>query len=238
MFMLLLILAGCSTNGSTESEDPSNNVTMTEENSSHFSNSSNTSSVTNETKLDFSYAVNTSDFTKEVTIDENGNKEKIYNKDFERNKQIIVINMKDLNEFGKGIYISPMDGLTGDEMSFYPISMIDQETKKIKVKSKDNETRDVKVNTEFTIETFPGNEDSLNLVGKSGYLFYNKNGTISIAFPDATKGVFTEYVERNNHSADNVQQDSGKANNTENDTKRKEYYNLIYKAWDKQRKYI
>ena len=241
VFASLFVLVGCNTNKTqTNTEESASNSTTIESSSFDSAESINSTSVTEEglkNDSDFAYSVNINDFTKEVVVDKEGDKEKTYNKDFTRNKQTIVINMKDLNDYGKGIYISPIDGSTGDTMSFYPISIIDKDTNEIEVKSSDGQIRNVKVNTEFTFKTFPGNEDLLNLVGKKGYLFYNDQGTISIAFPDVDE--FVEFIERTNTGANDGSNDNtGKESNLQNDEKRKEYYDLIYQAWDKQRKYI
>lgn len=120
----------------------------------------------------FPYAVTLDDFIQEITLS-NGDKKVIYHLDFSTKQEnlptTIVLNIKDNNDLGQAIYLTSSEG----ESAFYPISIKTIPTKKLTIVGDDGSGRAVAVNTRVKIEATHDNADSMALIGKEGYLFYN-----------------------------------------------------------------
>ena len=233
----ILLLVGCTRQEKVDDVQKSEDSTTSTQTES-------TTEISNTVDSQYPYAISSDEFTKKVSVEGQSDK-MIYRKTFARSEEKrypkIVINMRDVNDFGKGIYFLPINA--EDEASiFYPISMQQVTTKEIEVVANDGSKRNVHVNTELTVETYPGNADTLEMVGRKCYLFRNNEGTLSLAV--SKNDAWIEYVETSEEDSSNLFTEEPSAENPtpENPTtieeKKAMYYDLIYQAWDRQRLYI
>lgn len=244
LFSSLVVLSACSkdedlseTNSST-----SINSTTSETTSSFTLESGSEQATTNnskEKKQNFPYAVDMNDFVKKVTVN-NKSKQTTYDLTFITEQkglpQSITVNTKDLNDFGNAIYISSK----GKEVS-YPASISAVPTKTINIVGNNEKMRKVKVNTQVKIETYEKDkEDPLHIVGDTYFLFYNRQKTISLATRNFDKNSgpedlnttdMVEYIQE-------IYEDTNTSKTNEEDTRADKYYDLIKKAWKKQKDYI
>ena len=233
----ILLLAGCT--GQEKVDD-----VQKSEHSTTSTQTESTTETSNTVDNQYPYAISSDEFTKKVSVEGQSDKmtyQKTFARSEEKRYQKIVINMKDLNDFGKGMYFLPMNA--EDEATiFYPISMQQVTTKEIEVVANDGSKRDVHVNTELTVETYPGNADTLEMVGRKCYVFRNNEGTLSLAV--SKNDAWIEYVETSEEDSSNLFTEEPSAENpTPEDSatieeKKAMYYDLIYQAWDRQRLYI
>ena len=216
-----------------------------------------TSTLTSETlteSLDesFPYQVNLKDFAQDITLD-NGTKQTTYYLTFttsQKNEHYqIVINTKDLNDEGHGIYLYS----NGNQL-FHPIRISNIPTKKLNLISDNGQLRQVNVNTAVTVMA-TDESDSSEFIGDTYYLFYNDLNTISLASRDFTNSSqslnnddvkMVEYLQANltNSSESNYEQpanhlqsnDDIQSNNSSES--KKSYFDVIYTAWRKQKDYL
>lgn len=186
-----------------------------------------------------SYAVNLDDFTQELTL-QDGSKQTIHHLEFESKQKnqptAIVLNTKDLNNTGNGLYITT----TGGDELFYPVSIVEEPTKTITVTNDAGEKREVKVNTVVKVATPEDSSDPLQIVGDTYFLFYNNQGTISLAtrnFAENTVGTAldtTNLVEYLQESSTAEEPTTPAESEVDSDT----YYDSILAAWQRQHDYI
>lgn len=201
------------------------------------SSSQQTSSDTQDESV--SYAVNLDDFTQELTL-QDGSKQTIYHLKFESKQKnqptAIVLNTKDLNNTGNGLYITT----TGGDELFYPVSLAEEPTKTITVTNDAGEKREVKVNTVVKVATPEDSSDPLQIVGDTYFLFYNNQGTISLAtrnFAENTAGTAldtTNLVEYLQEGSTAEEPTTPAESEVDSDT----YYDSILAAWQRQHDYI
>lgn len=215
-----------------------------------------TSPLTSETLTEslnesFPYQVNLEDFTQDIILD-NSTKQTTYHLTFTTSQKNehhqIVINTKDLNDEGHGIYLYS----NGDQL-FHPIRITTIPTKKLNLISDSGQLRQVNVNTALTVMATDEN-DSAEFIGDTYYLFYNDLSTISLATRDFTSSSqrlnndnfkMIEYLQTNltNSSDSNYEQpsieiqsnDDIQSNNSSES--KKSYFDVIYTAWRKQKDY-
>lgn len=216
-----------------------------------------TSTLTSETlteSLDesFPYQVNLKDFAQDITLD-NGTKQTTYYLTFttsQKNEHYqIVINTKDLNDEGHGIYLYS----NGNQL-FHPIRISNIPTKKLNLISDNGQLRQVNVNTAVTVMA-TDESDSSEFIGDTYYLFYNDLNTISLTTRDFTNNSqslnnddvkMVEYLQASltNSSESNYEQpanhlqsnDDIQSNNSSES--KKSYFDVIYTAWRKQKDYL
>lgn len=230
------------------SESSSSKRTETSTQSTEASSSEQTSEESSsvEDEEDFPYAVDLDDFV--------GGKDPagktIHHQIFETNQDerrpAINVDTKALNNSGNEISID----LTEGEHMLYPVSIASAPTKEITVLGDGGEKRNVKVNTEVKVEKYEEYDDSLKIEGDTYYLFYNDEGTMSLAArnfdenpgeKDLDSKNMVEYVQEYPNSAeDTADEDTEETSedNSENEEKAEEYYDSIKAAWEKQRDYI
>lgn len=241
----LMLLTACSSNENSENVNSTSSLSTAESSiaSTSMESSEQVSTSSKEATQNFPYAVNLDDFVQEENSNGNDtNKKLLYRLNFITNKKniptTITINLKDLNDFGKGIYFS-----SNEKDIFYPISINEIATKDISLIGYNGKERKIKVNTEVKIELLENQTDSLQIVGDSYYLFYNQEKTISIATRDFNKNPGSEDLDYN-HMIEYIQQPDSQ--NTENSMESEseealendQYYNSIKEAWHKQKNYI
>lgn len=186
-----------------------------------------------------SYAVNLDDFTQELTL-QDGSKQTIYHLKFESKQKnqptAIVLNTKDLNNTGNGLYITT----TGGDELFYPVSIVEEPTKTITVTNDAGEKREVKVNTVVKVATPEDSSDPLQIVGDTYFLFYNNQGTISLATRNFAENAVGTVLDTTN-LVEYLQEDSTAetpATPAESDVDSDTYYDSILAAWQRQHDYI
>lgn len=261
----VLMLSACSqnetvTNAVSESSGTVETSTQSLESSSAESTSetsaqSTAASSSEQTSEESSSAADEEDFPYAVDLDDFvGGKDPagktIHHQIFETNQDDlppdITVNIKALNNFGKEISID----LTGGEHLHYPVSISSVPTKKITLTGDNGEKRDVEINTEVKLENHEKNDDSLKIEGDTYYLFYNDEGTMSLAArnfdenpgeKDLDSKNMVEYVQEYPNSAEdtaNGDTEETSEDNSENDEKAEEYYDSIKAAWEEQQDYI
>ena len=229
----------------TQSLESSETSTQSTEESDSEQSTEESSSVGDE--KDFPYAVDLDDFI--------GGKDPagktIHHQVFETNQDNlppdVTVNIKALNNFGKEISID----LTEGEHLQYPVSITSIPTEKITLAGDNGEKRDIKVNTEVKLENHEKNDDSLQIEGDTYYLFYNDEGTMSLATrnfdenpgeEDLDNKNMVEYVQDDSSGAEDTTEEdteeSSEDNSEEDEAKAKEYYDSIKEAYDKQQDYI
>lgn len=245
----VLALAACSQSktdsSSTDksSETTATSTTVVQSSSSQqmsvmqSSSSQQTSSDTQDESV--SYAVNLDDFTQELTL-QDGSKQTIHHLEFESKQKdqptAIVLNTKDLNNTGNGLYITT----TGGDELFYPVSIVEEPTKTITVTNDAGEKREVKVNTVVKVATPEDSSDPLQIVGDTYFLFYNNQGTISLAtrnFAENAVGTAldtTNLVEYLQEGSTAEEPTTPAESEVDSDT----YYDSILAAWQRQHDYI
>lgn len=201
------------------------------------SSSQQTSSDTQDESV--SYAVNLDDFTQELTL-QDGSKQTIHHLEFESKQKdqptTILINTKDLNNTGNGLYITT----TGGDELFYPVSLAEEPTKTITVTNDAGKNREVKVNTVIKVATPEDSSDPMQIVGDTYFLFYNNQGTISLAtrnFAENTAGTAldtTNLVEYLQEGSTAEEPTTPAESEVDSDT----YYDSILAAWQRQHDYI
>lgn len=186
-----------------------------------------------------SYAVNLDDFTQELTL-QNGSKETIHHLKFESKQKnqptAIVLNTKDLNNTGNGLYITT----TGGEELFYPVAIAEEPTKTITVTNNAGEKREVKANTVVKVATPEDSSDSMQIVGDTYFLFYNNQGTISLATRNFAENAVGTTLDTTN-LVEYLQEGStteAPATPAESDVDSDTYYDSILAAWQQQHDYI
>lgn len=235
----VLALAACSQSKTdASSTDKSSETTATSTTVDQSSSSQQTSSSETQDES-LSYAVNLDDFTQEVTL-QDGSKQTIYHLNFVSKQSnqptTIVLNTKDLNNTGNGLYITTA---AGDEL-FYPVSLSEEPTKTITVTNDAGEKREVKVNTVVKVVAPEENSDSLQIVGDTYFLFYNNQGTISLAtrnFAENADGTTldpTNLVEYRQEDSTAETPTTPAESEVDSDT----YYDSIRAAWQQQLDYI
>lgn len=259
-YMLLfgmLLLTACSqneteTNSVAETSSTVETTTQFSESSSSEQSSETSTQSTEESRNEeenenYPYAVNLADFTQESLPDD----KKTYQRDFTTNQENlpkeVSINMKDSDDFDKAIYISPSKG----EDLAYPVTITSVPTEKITLIGDDGEKRDVEVSTEVKVEEEKENNDSLQIAGDTYYLFYNDEGTITLAArnfdenpgeEDLDSKNMVEYVQERPNSAeaneDEDTEESSEDKSEEDETKAEEYYDAINDAWQEASDYI
>lgn len=245
----VLALAACSqsktdsSSSDKSSETTATSTTVVQSSSSQqmsvaqSSSSQQTSSDIQEESV--SYAVNLDDFTQELTL-KDGSKQTIYHLKFESKQKnqptAIVLNTKDLNNTGNGLYITT----TGGDELFYPVSIVEEPTKTITVTNDAGEKREVKVNTVVKVATPEDSSDPMQIVGDTYFLFYNNQGTISLAtrnFAENTAGTALDTT----NLVEYLQEDSTAEEPTtpaESEVDSDTYYDSILAAWQRQHDYI
>lgn len=245
----VLALAACSQSktdsSSTDksSETTATSTTVVQSSSSQqmsvmqSSSSQQTSSDTQDESV--SYAVNLDDFTQELTL-QDGSKQTIHHLEFESKQKdqptAIVLNTKDLNNTGNGLYITT----TGGDELFYPVSIVEEPTKTITVTNDAGEKREVKVNTVVKVATPEDSSDPLQIVGDTYFLFYNNQGTISLATRNFAENAVGTALDTTN-LVEYLQEDSTAetpATPAESDVDSDTYYDSILAAWQRQHDYI
>lgn len=234
----VLALAACSQSETdSSSTDKSSETTTTSTTVVQSSSSQQTSSDIQEESV--SYAVNLDDFTQELTL-QDGSKQTIYHLKFESKQKnqptTILINTKDLNNTGNGLYITT----TGGDELFYPVSLAEEPTKTITVTNDAGKNREVKVNTVIKVATPEDSSDPMQIVGDTYFLFYNNQGTISLAtrnFAENTAGTALDTT----NLVEYLQEDSTAEEPTtpaESEVDSDTYYDSILAAWQRQHDYI
>lgn len=201
------------------------------------SSSQQTNSNTQEESV--SYAVNLDDFTQELTL-QDGSKQTIHHLEFESKQKdqptTILINTKDLNNTSNGLYITT----TGGDEFFYPVSLAEEPTKTITVTNDAGKNREVKVNTVIKVATPEDSSDPLQIVGDTYFLFYNNQGTISLATRNFAENAVGTALDTTN-LVEYLQEDSTAetpATPAESDVDSDTYYDSILAAWQRQHDYI
>ena len=238
LLFIVLALAACSQSKTdSSSSDKSSETTATSTTVVQSSSSQQTSSDIQEESV--SYAVNLDDFTQELTL-QDGSKQTIYHLKFESKQKnqptAIVLNTKDLNNTGNGLYITT----TGGDELFYPVSIAEEPTKTITVTNDAGEKREVKVNTVVKVATPEDSSDPLQIVGDTYFLFYNNQGTISLATRNFAKNTVGTMLDTTN-LVEYLQEDSTAetpATLAESDVDSDTYYDSILAAWQRQHDYI
>lgn len=245
----VLALAACSQSKTdSSSTDKSSETTATSTTVVQSSSSQQTSTVqsssSQQTSSDtqdesVSYAVNLDDFTQELTL-QDGSKQTIHHLEFESKQKdqptTILINTKDLNNTGNGLYITT----TGGDELFYPVSLAEEPTKTITVTNDAGKNREVKVNTVIKVATPEDSSDPMQIVGDTYFLFYNNQGTISLAtrnFAENTAGTAldtTNLVEYLQEGSTAEEPTTPAESEVDSDT----YYDSILAAWQRQHDYI
>lgn len=249
LLFIVLALAACSqsktdsSSSDKSSETTATSTTVVQSSSSQqmsvaqSSSSQQTSSDIQEESV--SYAVNLDDFTQELTL-QDGSKQTIYHLKFESKQKnqptAIVLNTKDLNNTGNGLYITT----TGGDELFYPVSLAEEPTKTITVTNDAGEKREVKVNTVVKVATPEDSSDPLQIVGDTYFLFYNNQGTISLATRNFAENTVGTALDTTN-LVEYLQEDSTAETPTtpaESEVDSDTYYDSILAAWQRQHDYI
>ena len=186
-----------------------------------------------------SYAVNLDDFTQELTL-QDGSKQTIHHLEFESKQKdqpaTILLDTKALNYTGNVLYITTTRG----EELFYPVSIAEEPTKTITVTNDAGKKRQVKVNTVVKVATPEDSSDPMQIVGDTYFLFYNNQGTISLAtrnFAENAVGTALDTTKL----VEYLQEDSTAetpATPAESDVDSDTYYDSILAAWQRQHDYI
>lgn len=186
-----------------------------------------------------SYAVNLDDFTQELTL-QDGSKQTIYHLKFESKQKdqpaTILLDTKALNYTGNVLYITTT---AGDEL-FYPVSIAEEPTKTITVTNDAGKKREVKVNTVVKVATPEDSSDPMQIVGDTYFLFYNNQGTISLATRNFAENAVGTSLDTTN-LVEYLQEDSTAetpATPAESDVDSDTYYDSILAAWQRQHDYI
>lgn len=249
LLFIALALAACSqsktdsSSSDKSSETTATSTTVVQSSSSQqmsvaqSSSSQQTSSDIQEESV--SYAVNLDDFTQELTL-QDGSKQTIYHLKFESKQKnqptVIVLNTKDLNNTGNGLYITT----TGGEELFYPVSIAEEPTKTITVTNDAGKKREVKVNTVVKVATPEDSSDPMQIVDDTYFLFYNNQGTISLATRNFAENAVGTALDTTN-LVEYLQEDSTAETPTtpdESDVDSDTYYDSILAAWQRQHDYI
>lgn len=247
MLFSVLALAACSqSKADSSSTDKSAETTATsttvvqsssQQTSTVQSSSQQTSSDTQDESV--SYAVNLDDFTQELTM-QDGSKHTIHHHKFESKQKdqpaTILLDTKALNYTGNVLYITTT---LGDEL-FYPVSIAEEPIKTITVTNDAGKKRQVKVNTVVKVATPEDSSDPLQIAGDTYFLFYNNQGTISLAtrnFAENAVGTtldttnLVEYLQEGSTAEEPV---TPAESEVDSDT----YYDSILAAWQRQHDYI
>lgn len=204
------------------------------------SSSQQTSSDTQDESV--SYAVNLDDFTQKLTL-QDGSKQTIHHLEFESKQKdqpaTLLINTKALNYTGNVLYISTT---AGDEL-FYPVSIAEEPTKTITVTDDAGEKREVKVNTVVKVATPEDSSDPMQIVGDIYFLFYNNQGTISLATRNFAENAVGTTLDTTNlveylQEGSTTETPTTPAESNESEVDSDTYYDSILAAWQRQHDYI
>ncbi|HIY58787.1 MAG TPA: hypothetical protein H9829_11470 [Candidatus Tetragenococcus pullicola] len=199
----LIVLTACSKNENSSEVNSTSTLSTATEASTTFSTSdtksnseqSKTSISSENTEKDYPYAVDLNDFVQKIKPNETDEKN-LYHLAFVTNQKnvptAITLNTKDLNNLGKGIYITS----NGKEL-FYPISITEIPTKEILLVGDNEKERKIQANTEVKIEMPENQSDPLQIVGDAYYLFYNQQETISLAARNFSENPGSENIDNN-----------------------------------------
>lgn len=247
----VLALAACSQSKTdSSSTDKSSETTATSTTVVQSSSSQQTSVVQSSSQQassdtqneSVSYAVNLDDFTQELTL-QDGSKETIHHLKFESKQKnqptAIVLNTKDLNNTGNGLYITTT---AGDEL-FYPVAIAEEPTKTITVTNNAGEKREVKANTVVKVATPEDSSDPLQIAGDTYFLFYNNQGTISLATRNFAENAVGTTLDTTNlveylQEGSTTEVPATPAESNESDVDSDTYYDSILAAWQRQHDYI
>ena len=189
-----------------------------------------------------SYAVNLDDFTQELTL-QDGSKQTIHHLEFESKQKdqpaTILLDTKALNYTGNVLYITTT---TGEEL-FYPVAIAEEPTKTITVTNNAGEKREVKANTVVKVATPEDNSDSMQIVGDTYFLFYNNQGTISLATRNFAENAVGTALDTTNlveylQEGSTTEAPTTPAESNESDVDSDTYYDSILAAWQRQHDYI
>src|SRR5699024_2502061 len=119
------------------------------------------------TGKDYPYAVDLNDFVQKIIPNGNEEAQKMHYKlRFATVQETvhpdIVVNVKELNNFGKSIYISTTED---SQQIYYPVTISSVPTKTITVIGNSENSRKVEVNTQVKIEMPEDQSDPLQIVG-------------------------------------------------------------------------
>ncbi|MEQ7215912.1 hypothetical protein ABQD61_08505 [Enterococcus asini] len=120
------------------------------------------------------------------------------------------------------------------------MSIVEEPTKTITVTNDAGEKREVKVNTVVKVATPEDSSDPLQIVGDTYFLFYNNQGTISLATRNFAENAVGTALDTTN-LVEYLQEDSTAetpATPAESDVDSDTYYDSIFAAWQRQHDYI
>lgn len=189
-----------------------------------------------------SYAVNLDDFTQELTM-RDGSKHTIHHLSFESKQKdqpaTILLDTKALNYTGNVLYITTT---AGDEL-FYPVAIAEEPTKTITVTNNAGKKREVKANTVVKVATPEDSSDSMQIVGDTYFLFYNNQGTISLATRNFAENAVGTTLDTTNlveylQEGSTTEAPATPAESNESDVDSDTYYDSILAAWQRQHDYI
>ncbi|GMA08125.1 hypothetical protein GCM10025886_12760 [Tetragenococcus halophilus subsp. flandriensis] len=252
-----LLLTACSqneteTNSVAESSDTVETTTQTSESSSSEQSSETSTQSTEESTEESSseedeedYAVDLDDFYQGEDPAGKPN----YHQKFATSQDDlppgINVNTNAVNDSGKELSVRLPEGES--ERSIYSVSTTAVPTKEITLTGDNGEKREVKVNTEVEIEKYEDHDDPLQIDGDDYYLFYNDEGTMSLATrnfnenpgeEDLDNKNMVEYVQDEPSTAEDTTEESSEDNSEEDEAKAEEYHDAISDAWQEQQDYI
>lgn len=241
----VLALAACSQSKATDSSSTvtvHSSKTTTSTTVVQSSSAQQTSSESQEMSEDpaLSYAVNLADFTQEITLSD-GTKQTVNHLAF-RSKQknqptTITLDIKDLNNYGKALYLTT----TGGDEVFYPVAIADEPTKRITVTNEAGAKRDIKVNTVVRVAALEDSSDPMEIVGDTYFLFYNDQGTISLAtrnFSENTAGTPLDTTNLVEYLPGDATAETPSSTPVADYPDSETYYDAIRAAWQQQQDYI
>lgn len=241
----VLALAACSQSKATDSsstETVHSSKTTTSTTVVPSSSAQQTSSESQEKAEDpaLSYAVNLADFTQEITLSD-GTKQTVNHLDFKSKQKnqptTITLDTKDLNNYGKALYLTT----TGGDKFFYPVAIADEPTKRITVTNEAGAKRDIKVNTVVRVEALEDSSDPMEIVGDTYFLFYNDQGTISLAtrnFSENTAGTPLDTTNLVEYLPGETTAETPSSTPVADYPDSETYYDAIRAAWQQQQDYI
>lgn len=242
----VLALAACSQSKTTDSSSTvtvySSETTTTSTTVVPSSSAQQTSSEYQEKAEDpaLSYAVNLADFTQEITLSD-GTKQTVNHLTFKSKQKnqptTITLDIKDLNNYGKALYLTT----TGGDEVFYPVAIADEPTKRITVTNDAGAKRDIKVNTVVRVAALEDSSDPMEIVGDTYFLFYNDQGTISLAtrnFSENTAGTPLDTTNLVEYLPGDATAETPSSTPVADYPDSETYYDAIRAAWQQQQDYI
>jgi len=259
-----LLLTACSqgesvSNSTSEASDTIETSEQSSENSSSESTSETTTQTTEEStseqkseessstedEKDSPYAVDLDDFYQGEDPAGKPNYHRKFATSQDDLPPDIDVNTNAVNDSGKDLSVRLSE--EESERSIYSVSTSTVPTREITLTGDNGKKRDVKVNTEVEIEKYEDHDDPLQIDGDTYYLFYNDEGTISLATrnfdenpgkEDLDDKNMVEYVQDEPSSAEDTTEESSEDNSEEDEAKAEEYYDAISDAWQEQQDYI